>query len=393
MISIKRLSRHTGMSVFVVLALMVVASTTLALDASLNSSAEGAAQTTAFEAWITPSVGDGQDGLMHADGTLYVRPSSQASEILDLGNYLAAGPCDFGDKPGLVAYSMAEGSSVVEIAPALVATAVTRTGRAPLEAALIASGRTYSQSGAMIDVAASPAPGSTTSEPVLLAQTQLPGLPSDAVAGIVPGYVKGIARPNESGHVSSYVLLDGRVLGFVANGRAAAVVDLDTGKASLLTGFSALGHAAVGGDGYLYAVGWRFYDDAFSIKVLRINPSDMAVESSYDTELLPGTLCASAVLPRANGAVVMLAEGERGDSVQQYVFIADENGLSGLARLPEGTGLYMGSGTEDTILLYGGPARNAVSRLDLTTGTLTEDLASLRAPEGSTVVVAGELEE
>ena len=55
--------------------------------------------------------------------------------------------------------------------------------------------------------------------------------------------------------------------------------------------------------------------------------------------------------------------------------------------LPE---LEIAPGPADTVYLFGGPAANAVSQLDLATDMMTRDLPALRAPAGAYVVgIAG----
>jgi hypothetical protein len=61
-----------------------------------------------------------------------------------------------------------------------------------------------------------------------------------------------------------------------------------------------------------------------------------------------------------------------------------DRGSTRNVHVPADTGLHAVADTRpDSLLMFGGPARNNVSRLDLHTGILTRNIADLRATPGS----------
>jgi hypothetical protein len=215
---------------------------------------------------------------------------------------------------------------------------------------------------------------------------RLPVINPDPVAGALPPGFKGIATNPSPGQVLAMIrTTSGHVIALASTGRGAAITDLSTGHSRPLAGYGQLGAAALAPDGQIYALAWRAFNLSFTIKVLRISPSTLAVTRTYDTGVTPGEIKNTVVLPAGSSNAII------------GLFYGDEHGVT--ARLWTLAGTFMRSmGTlpsnialdasviDGDVYLFGGPAKNQVSRLTISAGALTRNVPSLRAPATSWVV-------
>jgi hypothetical protein len=209
------------------------------------------------------------------------------------------------------------------------------------------------------------------------------------VAGSVPSYDKGLVSASAVGTVQALVLLpSGDVLALQYTGRAAAVDDLTTGTVHELAGYGDLGGGTLAPDGDVYVVAWRSNDPAASMDVLQIDPATLDVIGSTSTGLSPAPT--DNIQTEANSSeniLVYVAQGS-GASMDSYLWSASSTGLQQLDTLPVNIGLYV-SDFGESLYLYGGPAENSVSRLDLTDMSLTQDVSGFATPSGSFVLALG----
>jgi hypothetical protein len=219
----------------------------------------------------------------------------------------------------------------------------------------------------------------------------LPILTPDAKAGHPGDGVKmWITDEPSPGWVGAFVSAGDRVLAFSWTGQAAAVTDLMEGRTVLLEGYSFVGDAALGGDGYVYAVVARVWEPDFGLWVLRIDPATLSVLSSYATGF-SGTFNKVVAVPTPTGAAVFVSVEPVGDELvaDQHMWLVDSSAIRALQPLPRGTALWMGPAEGNAVLLYGGAAKNVVYRYDLTSQVLSE-ASELSAPPGAVVLAASD---
>ncbi|MGH3420358.1 MAG: hypothetical protein ACRDOD_12320 [Streptosporangiaceae bacterium] len=248
---------------------------------------------------------------------------------------------------------------------------------------LYADGRTYMQEGDVLVGTAAANPGQTT-------RYALPTWEADPTAG-EPLYLKAMVPADGTGTVAGLVRTGQAhlvVLSFT--GLAAGASDLDTGRKAPLRGYSVLGGVCLGADGRIYAVGWRYADPRFTLRILAIDPSTLAVVGTYDTGLTPATTDNVESLPvQGSGALVLVAQGNAGSSQVTRLWIVGANGTTSGPALPANAGLYMSPAAPGSVYLFGGSAGSHVAKLTLVTGAL-QDLANLDAPPGTYVLAVAD---
>jgi hypothetical protein len=285
----------------------------------------------------------------------------------------------------LAIYSSSSGPVVYSLSPSTAPSRLTTSGvgnTQPGSVLLSSQGDIYLQADSqVIDV--------DSSSGTVVASYNLPSLTADSVAGSVPSYDKGLVSASAVGTVQALVLLpSGDVLALQYTGRAAAVDDLTTGTVHELAGYGDLGGGTLAPDGDVYVVAWRSNDPAASMDVLQIDPATLDVIGSTSTGLSPAPT--DNIQTEANSSeniLVYVAQGS-GASMDSYLWSASSTGLQQLDTLPVNIGLYV-SDFGESLYLYGGPAENSVSRLDLTDMSLTQDVSGFATPSGSFVLALG----
>ena len=223
-----------------------------------------------------------------------------------------------------------------------------------------------------------------------VARFPLPVLEPDPSALMaLPGSGVG-ARTASRGRVAALVVAGGDVLAVTSTPAAAAVTDLQTRARVSLGGYTRIVAATVGGDGVLYVLAGRA-DPAFTLRFLRVDPRSMRILSVWDTGV-GATQEPGSALPTRFGAVFYLPGLP--DSLDAYsgtnIWLVDGGGARQNSAVSSNVGVRMGPGAGDSVLFYGRPAGNVVSRLDTDDGALSRASARLSAPSGATVVLAAD---
>ena len=180
------------------------------------------------------------------------------------------------------------------------------------------------------------------------------------------------------------------MLAVTATPYAAAITDLRTGARVSLGSYTHLVAATVGGDGFVYLLAGSS-DPAFTLRFLRIDPRAMRSLAAWDTGVAASSEPAWG-LPTRFGAIVYSPGTPR--SIDAYsetnVWLLDGGGARTNSAVSSNSGVRMGPGAGDSVLLYGAPAGGAVSRLDTDNGVLSQAGARLTAPPGATVLLAAD---
>ncbi len=227
----------------------------------------------------------------------------------------------------------------------------------------------------------------------IVARYRLPVLPPDPQA-LLPGYSgAGAASPLATprrGKVDDLFVAGGHLLALTSTHDAAAVADLTSGVTTPLTGFTRIAAATMGGDGLLYVLAGRA-DPTFSLQFLRVDPKPMQVISAWDTGAADLFEPVTA-LPTRFGAVFYSPGTPHtlGASSDTNVWLVDSSGIHQNSAVSSNTGIRMGPGRSDTVLLYGFPAGGTVSRLGTSDGALSRASARLSAPSDASVLVAAD---
>lgn len=221
----------------------------------------------------------------------------------------------------------------------------------------------------------------------IVATYPLPVLKADDTAGTLPPGYKGVSEGTGVGNVSALVpASSGDILAFTFTGLAAAVTDLTTSQTTLLLGYSRLGAAARTAAGNIEVIAWKAQQENADIKVITLTGPNLAVGSTIDTGLAATNHLRDTVLPGlGHDAVIAIAHGDE-TLVDLQIWAIDGSTLTAEPALPPNSGLTIAPADAGSVYVYGGPARNSVSQLDMSTGALTRDLQSLRTQTGSFVV-------
>jgi hypothetical protein len=186
---------------------------------------------------------------------------------------------------------------------------------------------------------------------------------------------------------------EGHLLVFVANIVNSALVDLSTDRRLDLPGYGYVAAAAVGQDGYVYAVLIDGRSRANPYVLAQIDAKSMELKQLAETTVRPsewrGPIFISLVAT-PSGDIFFYAT--LWDQVQDPDVYAHTNVLLHLDRatfqlaaiaVPADLGQRVTVGVDGKIYIYGGPAESTVSAYDPSTGELSRDLPALRTPPGT----------
>jgi len=172
---------------------------------------------------------------------------------------------------------------------------------------------------------------------------------------------------------------------------ATVVSNLSNGKSVQLSQYGAIHSAGLGGDGSLYLAavepGLKTPE-----QLVRLDPNSLAVESAACTGWKDHSELSQMMwAPTDTGIVLLVREVPQGSSRwgKVRVWALDDGGLREFANLPGDVGSRMSLGENESVLLYGGPAANVITRLDLGTGSLSP-VPELSTPNGTRVLIAVE---
>lgn len=217
----------------------------------------------------------------------------------------------------------------------------------------------------------------------------VPGLPFLSEHGLFVG------NTNE-GVVPSLAVEDGRLYAFQFNGQSASIDDLSSGTHRLLRGYGALGGGVVAANGDLYVMAWRADAPASNVSlrstphrsffdVLRIDPVTLSVVSTVHTGVRAWSFDNVQMQALPDGSELAFVAQQRVNQpdspIENYLWKLTGSRLE-FRSLPANTALDMrafGGG----IYLFGGPGRNVVARVDLSSLSFERSVPRLRTPSGS----------
>ena len=309
------------------------------------------------------------------DGNLYTRALTAGGNGTFVGRFTTATMEPSSGTPVVAAYALGGTRAVVDprsnpSAPSVYSR--TDEGATAPGAMLLTSQSLYLQEGdAVIDSLGS-------------ARYSLPSLPPDSTAGSAAGTKIGLSRHPS---VASLVVdPNGDVIALVDTGLAAALDDLTRGKLIDLIGYGHLQSAVVGSDGNIYVVGWRPFDPTFTVKVLEIDSTNLAVIAVMDTGVVPSSDIDNVRLVpfSTHGVALAIVRGDADGPIAMVLWTVQNGALRPGPDLPPNIGLDMALSSADQAYLYGGPAGPNVSILDMSTGVLTTD--AIQAPAGTYVM-------
>ena len=294
-----------------------------------------------------------------------------------------------GTLPAVAVYGTAHQPIVLEGPTSSSLTAVSMTSTSPLPqpgSVLLTSGEDVyvqqpSQYLGLMDVTEV-----DTGTGTLIASYQLPRLRPDSVAGAGSNSLGGPTSAPLVGTVASLILDGGSLYALQYTGQAASIDDLTTGKVAYLPGYGGLAGGVLAADGSIYTVGWRVNDPSLPMSVLQIDPTSLSTTSVGTTGLAAATeLNVQMQASSTENALLYIVEGSSTGPIDSYIWSVGSSGLTTLYQLPANVGLYMGD-FGPTVYLFGGPAQNRVSSLNLTNGVLSQDLAGMASPSGTYVL-------
>jgi hypothetical protein len=224
----------------------------------------------------------------------------------------------------------------------------------------------------------------------VIATYNLPSLTPDSVAGSVPPYDKALQPSSAVGTVQALIESQGDLFALQYTGTAAAIDNLTTGAVQQLSGFGALGGGTLAPDGDIYVLAWRPNDTTVPMSVLQIDPGDLSILGSLSTGLSPApTDNIETVASPSENVLVYVVQGDSSGPIDSYLWSAAQGGgLTKLVALPANVGLDMSLFGND-VYLYGGPAENQVSELDLTDMSFRQNVGGMSAPTGSYLLAMG----
>ncbi len=212
-----------------------------------------------------------------------------------------------------------------------------------------------------------------------------------AFHGRAPNWHKGLVGVGNTSTVGGWAIApNGHVFAMGYDGYAAGAQDIMSGRSRRLPGYGVLQGAAVGSDGMLYTLAWKLISSTDTVHILRIDPATLRIVSDADTRLRLQRTDNAELLPTAHhGILALVARGDPGQPIQVSVFEADTRGRIGAGpTLPPNIGLAGTVVPNDDLLVYGGPARNKISLVNLDTGRL-QPVPRYDGPIGSYVESVG----
>jgi hypothetical protein len=194
--------------------------------------------------------------------------------------------------------------------------------------------------------------------------------------------------PGPGSTVASFVLDHGHLFAFQFNSYSSSVDDLTTGTSHVLPAYGDLGGGALSADGDLYVTAWResSVPQTTTVRIFQIDPATLQVVASYPAE--KSFLVVDNVQMQASpgGGVIVLVVAQQSDEASSPIHdFLWRVSVSGLHRLPlPGRGLDMRV-FANSVYVFGGAARNVVSRLNLLNLSVTRDVRGLSTPTGTYV--------
>lgn len=186
------------------------------------------------------------------------------------------------------------------------------------------------------------------------------------------------------------------VFSFSSNGQATQLTDYPSGLTETVDGAGYVSAATASVDGLVYAATVGFQKDT-SLKVLAVDPATLMQVTVADTGWVPNPsdgiprLNLLQLLPTSDGVALFVMERtEKPEIVEPaHLWLVQGNQATELKPLPERIGIKAACGSDGSILVYGGYARNIVSRLNLQTGEITV-AKDMSAPDGTWILLAAD---
>ena len=186
------------------------------------------------------------------------------------------------------------------------------------------------------------------------------------------------------------------VLAFSTNLQATQMTDYPSAQTGTLEGAGLIRASCPASDGRVYAAASGF-EKGETLKVIAIDPQTLKPVSIADTGWVPSPvhefplLSHLQLLPTQNGVALWATENkiEEGTVAPTHLWLIQGDQVTETKSLPERIGIKAACGEDGSLLIYGGYARNVVSRFDPQTGGLTT-AKNLSAPDGTWILVAAD---
>lgn len=326
--------------------------------------------------------GTGRPGP-RSDGTLWMRWSDRAAAVGSGTGFVQVAQDTDSTELAVTGFSAESGSTILARESAGSAS-VGQLSWAVNPVVLVDSGTVYVQQAKAL-LLVEPQANGPSAKAAVRRSVPLPSLAPAQPSGAPPSGALQKGIRNTQTTVGALVRTpSGTVAAFVSNGSTAAVMDAGSGKIVELPGYGAFGPAVLGDDGLIRVLGWQPAAPESTLRVLTVDPATWTIASAFDTHVgQQQFLQASAV--RSGGSVALFVFHGTSAALHASGFVLRGSKWSAL-ELPDGIGLAAAPGDGTTALLYGGPARNAVSAVDMVSGVVTRDIPAWRSPAGSYVV-------
>ncbi|MGH3472848.1 MAG: hypothetical protein ACRDPG_12510 [Nocardioidaceae bacterium] len=204
-----------------------------------------------------------------------------------------------------------------------------------------------------------------------------------------PGPSHCLCDPNSpaAGSVDAMAVApNGDLLALTSTGYAAAVTDLDSGASQLLGSYGLLTGAAIVADGDLVTLASGGPDNG-ALHVLRISTSSLNVVSDTPLGTTSQDMRHVDIAPGlGHDCVISVSSGIDAANLKLEVFTLDGAHVNELPALPPSVGLDIAPASSHSVYLYGGPAENTTSVLDLVTGTLQQGGPTIQTPSGTYII-------
>lgn len=356
--------------------------TSTSTSTATSASAPPRSLASTAEAWVVPGPGP------RSDGTLWMRWSNRTAAVGSGTGFVQVAQDTDSTELAVAGFSAESGSTILARESAGPAS-VGQLSTAVNPVVLADSGTVYVQQAKAL-LLEEPQANGPAAKAAVRRSVPLPSLATAQPSGAPPPTVPP-SRALQKGFRNTQTTVgalartpSGNVAAFVSNGSTAAVMDAGSGKIAQLPGYGAFGPAALGDDGLIRVLGWQPAAPESTLRVLTVDPATWTIASAFDTHVgQQQFLQASAV--RSGGSVALFVFHGTPAAVHASGFVLRGSKWSAL-ELPDGIGLAAAPGDGTTALLYGGPARNAVSVVDMVSGVVTRDVPAWRSPAGSYVV-------
>lgn len=196
--------------------------------------------------------------------------------------------------------------------------------------------------------------------------------------------------------VTAVVPVADHLFAFSANAQASQLTDFPSGLTKAVDSAGVVSAACTASDGRLYAA-VEGSEKGDTVKVLGIDPATLKTLSVADTGWIaspvdgPPRLSHLQLLPTRDGVALWIVEDTGNPAIvgSTHLWLLKDGELMQSNPLSQRLGIKAAAGKDDSLLLYGGYARSAVSRVDLSSGQVTP-VKELRAPDGSWILVAAD---